>query len=430
LLRSQDPSFALFVKTSASAQPSKKYPDELVLLTGFPSSPEVSARIDLLGTEKPHCPPTCGGLRGLAISPDGDTVLVPSDAHDEMISRLDLVRNVKKFFRSKNPADLDIRVFRKTEIPQLDNVSDVAFGPDGRWAVVSTAGPGPIDFANRTPRGTVVVISGLPDNPKFSAPFSVPMHSQGNIDLSRDGGALLLNDCCNLSDQTFFAPKSNQIVVRGIQPGGSPRVAGRSTFITPLEFTVPGPAPVTDARMSLDGRFVLAPIPLIRENDAQQMPVRVNQIVILGPVRNGKLETARLLTQSDGVSGGPFQAAVSPDGDSALVANVLDNGGAELLTGLSSGDPGSLKLKALPFPFFGPPFPLGPTGPPLLASHGQPVFTPAGDTALVVNWIIPPLAGTALSPSLSVLIGFQSGSIGWRRILATQRSTPLTAARD
>src|ERR1051325_3001722 len=86
-IKSQDPSFALFVNTSASGQPGKAYPDELVLLTGLPSSPEISARIAFLGADKPRCPPTCGGLRGVAISPDGDTALVPSDAHDSMISR-------------------------------------------------------------------------------------------------------------------------------------------------------------------------------------------------------------------------------------------------------------------------------------------------------------------------------------------------------
>ena len=35
--------------------------------------------------------------------------------------------------------------------------------------------------------GSVVVITGLPDNPAFSAPFAVLMHSLGNIDLSLDG---------------------------------------------------------------------------------------------------------------------------------------------------------------------------------------------------------------------------------------------------
>ena len=34
-----------------------------------------------------------------------------------------------------------------------------------------------------------------------------------------------------------------------------------------------------------------------------------------------------------------------------LVTNVLDNGGARLLTGLSSGDPTNFKLITLPFQF-------------------------------------------------------------------------------
>jgi hypothetical protein len=54
---------------------------------------------------------------------------------------------------------------------------------------------------------------------------------------------------------------------------------------------------------------------------------------------------------------------------------------------------------------------MGPNGPPALAAHVQARFTPDGETALVGNWIIPPLAGAPLSPSLSVLTGFQSGNI-------------------
>ena len=217
-LKSKDPSIALFANTSAGARQGKTYPDELVLITGLPSNPTISARIDLLGANKPRCPDTCGGLRNVVLSPDGDTALVSSDPHDNMISTLFLLRNIKVFARSKDPADLQVRAFTEKDFPQLDNVSGLAFGPDGRWAVVNTAGPSPIDGSYISTKGTVVVITGLPDDPKFSAPFPVPMHSQGNIDLSLDGGTLLLNDTTDFSGDVV-APKSDQIVVRGIRPG-------------------------------------------------------------------------------------------------------------------------------------------------------------------------------------------------------------------
>ena len=406
-LKAKDPSIALFANTSAGARQGKQYPDELVLITGLPSNPTISARIDLLGANKPKCPATCGGLRNVVLSPDGDTALLSSDPHDNMISTLFLLRNIRAFARSKDPADLQVQAFTEKDFPQLDNVSGLAFGPDGRWAVVNTAGPSPIDGSYLTTKGTVVVITGLPDVPRFSAPFPVPMHSQGNIDLSLDGGTLLLNDTSDFSGGVV-APKSDQIVVRGIRPGNSPRVIGMSTFITPVGYPL-GPTPVRDARLTLDGRYVIAPIPLVSQLDGQKF-IGLNQIAILGPTRNGKLEIARLLTESDGVSGGPFQAGVSPDGDSALVTNVLDNGGARLLTGLSSGNPAEFKLVALPFQFFGPPFPMGPTGPEVLAAHGQPIFTSDGDTAVVVNWSAPTVPGT-LPPSLSFLTGFHTGNI-------------------
>src|SRR5689334_16642766 len=85
-LKSKDPSFALFANTSFTSQPGKQYPDELVLITGLPSNPEISARIDLLGANKPRCPSTCGGLRNVVLSPDGDTALVSSDPHDNLVS--------------------------------------------------------------------------------------------------------------------------------------------------------------------------------------------------------------------------------------------------------------------------------------------------------------------------------------------------------
>ena len=415
-LKSKDSSFALFANTSATLQPGKQYPNELVLLTGLPFKPTISARVDLLAGVKPLCPDNgCGGLRSVAISPDGDTALVSSDPNDAQppavrtTSSLFLLRNLRAFVRSRNVGDLRIRTFKATEFPQLDNVSALAFGPDGRWAVVSTRGPGYIDLTYTAVRGTVVVITGLPDNPVFSAPFSVPMHSQGNIDLSLDGGTLLLNDS---TDKSRGGLNSNVIVVQGIRPGGPPpRVAAIHTFETPAGFPDTGLEPVKDARLTLDGRFVLAPIGTIRAFDGQGMPIGLNQIAMLGPVRNGKLEIARLLTEADGVNGGPYQAAISPDADSALVVNALDSGGGNLLTGLGSGDPSKFKLKPLPFPAFGPPFPLGPNGPPVLAPHGEAIFTADGETALVNNWIIPPLANVPLMPSLSVLTGFHSGNI-------------------
>src|SRR5437764_1371634 len=100
-LKAKDPSIALFANTSAGARQGKTYPDELVLITGLPANPTISARIDLLGSNRPKCPNTCGGLRNVVLSPDGDTALVSSDPHDNMISTLFLLRNIKVFARSK-----------------------------------------------------------------------------------------------------------------------------------------------------------------------------------------------------------------------------------------------------------------------------------------------------------------------------------------
>ena len=58
-LKSKDASFALFANTSAGAQPGKQYADELLLITGLPGNPAISARIDLLGANKPRCPGLC-----------------------------------------------------------------------------------------------------------------------------------------------------------------------------------------------------------------------------------------------------------------------------------------------------------------------------------------------------------------------------------
>src|SRR6185369_4938283 len=104
-----------------------------------------------------------------------------------------------------------------------------------------------------------------------------------------------------------------------------------------------GPNPVRDARLTLDGRYVLAPISLLSQIDGQKL-IGLNQIAILGPVGTGKLPIARLMKDIDGVTGGPFHAGVSHDGDSALITHVLDSGGARVLTGLSSGDPEQFRL--------------------------------------------------------------------------------------
>ncbi len=403
-LKSKDSSFALFVNTSniLDTSPTNRvsYPNELVLLTGLPSNPTISARIDLLGPVKLCF--LCGGLRNAVISPDGDTALVSSEPSDiaaptpRTVSRLFLLRNLRAFANSGNRDDLRTREFSATDFPQLDNVSGLAFGGDGTWAVVNTGASG---YLSGKLGGNAVVITGLPDHPAFSAPFPVPMHSLGNIDLSLDGQTLLLNDTSDFSDRN--ASRSNLIVVHGIRPGDEPRVASIATIATPTGFVTNGPPDVRDARLTLDGRFVLAPIPLIRALDAQGKSLPLNNIAILGPVHDGTLETARLLTEADGVIGGPYHAGISPDADSALVGSALDSGSANLLTGLSNGA-AHVNVKPLPFSLFGASAP---------KPHAQVIFTPDGDTALVVNPITPPLAFTGLKPSLSVLTGFRSGDI-------------------
>jgi uncharacterized protein (TIGR03437 family) len=409
-LKSKDPSFALFANTSNS-NTGLPYPNDLVLLTGLPFNLAISARVGLLGPVR-VCR-QCGGLRSVVISPDGDTALVstePTSANQVNATRsaLFVLRNLRAFLRTRNPDDLQIRTFSGTDYPALDNVAGLAFGPDGRWAVVNSVSPAYDDLTYTALSGRVTVITGLPENPKFSAPIPVPTHSIGNIDLSLDGETLLLNDVNDFTDGGF---KSDQILVQGIHPGGPPARVAAIARTSLAEVFKGGPPTVNDARLTLDGRFVIAPIAAIRSLNSNQQPNPVNQIAILGPVRNGRLDTARLLTEADGVKGGPYQAGVSPDGDSALIGNALDNGGANLITGLGFGDPAQVKVEPLPLAFFGPPFPQGPNGPPVLAPHGQPMYTPDGDSALVVNFISPPLVGAKLSPSLSVLTGFQKGDI-------------------
>ena len=411
-LKTHDSSYALLANTSSTFQ-SKSFPNELLLITGLPFAAVISAHVDL-GLGDPHCPAgePCGRLRNLAISPDGDTALVTTDPNVQVpsgrdVSVLVLLRNLRAFAQSKNKADLHIRLFKATDFPQLDNVSGVAFGPDGKWAVVSTGGPGEIDVTYTHARGTLVMVTGLPDNPRFSGPVPVPMHSQGNIFLSMDGGTLLLNDTNDLSTGVL---RSNQYIVQGIQPGGGPpRVIATSSLSLPPDVTDVLP-PVRDAKLTLDGRFVVAPVSIIRSFDANGQAVAYDQIRILGPVRRGALD-ATTLTETNGVMGGPYYSAISPDGNSALLVNNLDLGGGELLTGLASDNPSRFSVKALPFPFFGPAFPLGPSGPPALAPHGPVVFTPDGKTALVENMVIPPLAGTPLVPSVTALTGFDTGKV-------------------
>jgi uncharacterized protein (TIGR03437 family) len=416
-LKAKDSSFALFANTSNTQSltwSGPYYKNELILLTGLPSNPTISARIDLLGGT--YVCAGCGGIRNVAISPDGDTALLssePSVTYTSTAPRAEsilfLLRNLRAFAHSKDPGDLSIRRLKASEFPQLDNVAGIAFGPDGQWAVVNTYGPGNIDGDHTAVRGTVVVITGLPDHPACSSPFPVPMHSLGNIDLSLDGNTLLLNDSTDVAGGSL---KANLIVLQGIRPGNSPRIAAIATLPMPPDTAPNGPPVVKSAKLTLDGKFILAPIPLIRAFDAKGVPIPRNEIAILGPLRNGRLDTARLLTEADGVHGGPYEPTVSPDGDSALVDNALDNGGANLITGLSWGDPTKIGIKPLPFPFFGPPFPLGPGGPPVLAAHGQAIFTSDGDSALTVNFLSPPLAGMPLlTPSISVLTGFRSGNI-------------------
>lgn len=277
-LKAKDSSFALFANTSNTPEliyGGPSYRNELILLTGLPSSPAISARVDLLGST--YICAGCGGIRNVAISPDGDTALLssePSVTYTSTAPRTEsilfLLRNLRVFARTKDPGDLTIRRLTASEFPQLDNVAGIAFGPDGHWAVVNTYGPGYIDISHTTERGTLVVITGLPDNPVCSSPFPVPMHSLGNIDLSLDGNTLLLNDSTDVSSGSL---KANLIVVQGIRPGNTPRIASIATMPMPSDTAPNGPPVVKSAKLTVDGRFILAPIPLIRAFDAKGMPI-------------------------------------------------------------------------------------------------------------------------------------------------------------
>ena len=433
-LKSKDPSFALFVNTSATPETGKHYPDELVLITGLPANPTISARIDLVGPSKSNCQPSCNGLlRNAVLSPDGDTAMVSTDSHNfGLPSVLYVLGNIRAFARSKNPNDLQVRAFSEVDFPQLHTVSGLAFGPDGHWAVVNTDGPGEVDGLYKTAKGTIVVITGLPDNPAFSDAIDVSTHSLGNIDLSLDGRTLLLNDSVDFSgipSSGTIGPKSDQLIVRGFRAGNSARVSVVSTISTPKGFPTTGPSPVQEAKLSLDGRFILAPLDLI-QSISQQTLTGLNQITILGPVKNGHLDTVRLLTEADGVGSGPANVGVSPDGDSALISDNFDNGSAKLLTGLSSGDPAQIRVKALPFQFFGPPYPLGASGPPVLAPHSEAILTSDGETALVSNWVTPVLSSTGLTPSVSVLTGFQSGNIRLAANLSDPTLNPVNLVQQ
>ena len=270
----------------------------------------------------------------------------------------------------------------------------------------STAGPGVIDLTytkqSRDPRADHGAAGQSPVLAAVSG-----SNAQPGKHLSQPGWR---HAAAQRYDRPFdWCPSSNQIIVRVSSPAaGLPGCC---------DFPCGSPAgvtdvlqPVRDAKLTMDGRFVLAPVPIIRSFDQKGQPVAYNQFQILGPVRGANLP-ARVLTEADGVTGGPMYAAISPDGDSALIVNGLDLGGAGLLTGLASDDAARFNLKPLPFPFFGPPFPLGPNGPPVLAPHASAVFLADGKTALVENWVIPPFADSPLVPSISVLTGFDTGNI-------------------
>jgi hypothetical protein len=144
-LKAKDSSFALFANTSNTQSltwSGPYYKNELILLTGLPSNPTISARIDLLGGT--YVCAGCGGIRNVAISPDGDTALLssePSVTYTSTAPRAEsilfLLRNLRAFAHSKDPGDLSIRRLKASEFPQLDNVAGIAFGPDGQWAVVT-----------------------------------------------------------------------------------------------------------------------------------------------------------------------------------------------------------------------------------------------------------------------------------------------------
>lgn len=399
-LKAQDASFALVVNSSGvlTAEGPKlfpdRFPDGLWLLAGLPDNPQLSGPFNLPFP-----------VASIVLSPDGDTALaasVPVPFFEP--SSLAVLGNIKAFVESRDPDDLQITVFTSEDMPQLANVTSLAYGPDGRWAVMGSNGPGPFDPSARNAR--LYVVTGLPDTLAFSDPIPLHIAQVERFVLTLDGDTLLVTQSIPDVDGR---PESRVLLIRGIAPGGAdPQIVDVLGLPFPDEFVPWGPPTLDDAKLTLDGRFILAPNPLATAFDPATGFQGLNTITIIGGVEEGQLEVARVLTEADGAGQGPLMAAVSPDGDTALVIDTFPPGGGTLLTGLASGDPA--QVEGQPIPPFGPAFPLGPDGPPVMAFHNDVYFTPDGNTAIVTAGVAPGLPPQFAS-SVSVLTGFGGGNI-------------------
>jgi hypothetical protein len=287
----------------------------------------------------------------------------------------------------------------------LANVTSIVYGPDGRWAVLGSIGPEPFDPSAQNAR--LYVVTGLPDTLTFSDPIPLPITEAERLDLTLDGDTLLVTQAIPVVEDG--RPQSGVILIKGIAPGGvDPTIVDMLSLPFPEGFVPFGPPMLDDAKLTLDGRFILAPNPVATAFDPATGFQGLNTITIIGGVEDGQLEVARVLTEADGAGRGPIMAAVSPDGDTAFVVDGFPPGGGTWLTGLASGD--AARIEAVPIPPFGPEFPLGPDGPPVLAFHNDVYFTPDGNTAIVSSGMAPGLPPQFQS-SVSVLTGFRNGNI-------------------
>ncbi len=173
------------------------------------------------------------------------------------------------------------------------------------------------------------------------------------VDFSLDGTRLVTQSALHdvaPPDPVYFMPRivvqSNVVWGENIV-AGAPFVVDRTPVLPPAPPFAGAPTGVAlgDFALTCDGRSLL--LPVSGALDVGQPDAR---ILVLDGVELGQLTERRVLTPADGVSIAPFQVALAPDCDSAIVTNAFA-GNLSVMSGIRSGEVSiESATSSMPFP--------------------------------------------------------------------------------
>jgi DNA-binding beta-propeller fold protein YncE len=292
-----------------------------------------------------------------SLSPDGDTAVAA--AYVDPAYELIFVRGL----RTAQPGVS--RVLAMERQPCC-----FAFSPDGTWVAVGTSGLFSEEVGIR-------IVTGLPDDPVLEGFIDLGTDAGMpgfpgvySLDVSLDARRILakkvFDDCKSPTNSRAEVQVVTDALLGAVARVGPPLVLPQESAIPPRAPWEGEPTGVafTEAGLLPDGDTAVVP------SFGWSLSQPDARIFVVRGIRAGTPRIVRTLGPEDGVDPWPKGVAVCPDGDSALVANLL-SGTVTRISGLSHATLDAIEVERIPVGQIAAYADITPDGRVVLIANGQ-----------------------------------------------------------